>query len=122
MIFFILEILQRYFSFVLVQFEMQQTFFLIVYPLLCFQEFKWTELAYHFCFETAFKRNEELIIYARKQVEGVWRDNCSNWVGYVKKNMVSLAHMLSRFLPETIQAFTEPFFKNLLASYETAYN
>ena len=117
----ILEIMQRYFSFLLEQLEMQQTFFLILHLVLCFQEFKYAEMAYHFTFETMFKRNEELIIAARSSIGNLWRENCSNWVGYIKKNVLAFLHMLSRFLPATIQGFTEPFFKNLLAKYETAY-
>ena len=121
-IFFVLEILQRYFRFVLEQLDMQDYFFLIVHLALCFQEFKYAELAYHFCFETAFKRNEELINLLRKRAMSVWRENCAKWWVFLKQNLVALCHMLSRFLPLSVQTFTEPFFTALLAQYETAYN
>ena len=89
---------------------MQTYFFLILYFALIFQEFKYAEFTYHFCFETAFKRNEELIISARTTVMKIWRENCSNWFMYIKKSGIALCHMLTRFMPERVQMFTEPFF------------
>ena len=100
---------------------MQAYFFLILYVALVFQDFKFAELTYHFCFETAFKRYEENIVSARKYLVQIWRDNCAKWWGYLKKNIVAFVHLLSRFLPTQVQTFTEPFFTNLLASYEKAY-
>ena len=44
---------------------MQTYFFMILYFALIFQEFKYAEFTYHYCFETAFRRNEELISSAR---------------------------------------------------------
>ena len=48
----------------------------------------------------------------------VWRENCSNWWTYFKKSLVAIFHMLTRFLPEGVQTFTEPFFSKLLSSYD----
>ena len=50
----------------------------------------------------------------------IWKDNCSSWIKYLKKNLVALAHMLTKFLPEFVQNFTEQFFKGILSSYEDA--
>ena len=99
---------------------MQSYFFLILYVALIFQDFKYAEFSYHFCLETGFKRNEEAISAAQKWVLAVWSENCSNWWMYSKKSLVAIFHMLSRFLPESVQAFTEPFFKGILSKYETA--
>merc|ERR1712060_488714 len=119
-IYFILEVMQRYFQFLLEQLDMQTYFFLVLYFALIFQEFKYAEFIYHFCLETTFQRNESLINSVRRSIMAVWRDNCSNlWVG-IKRNMVAFCHMLTRFLPATVQSFTEPFFTKLLKSYETA--
>mmetsp|Transcript_11479 Transcript_11479/g.15487 ORF Transcript_11479/g.15487 Transcript_11479/m.15487 type:complete len:185 (-) Transcript_11479:60-614(-) len=120
-IFFILQILQRYFQFVLDSLEMQDYFFLVLFVALIFQEFKYAEFAYHFCFETAFKRNEEMISNARRSFMQMWRDNCSKWVLYLKKNVVGLLSMLARLLPAPLQAFTLPFFEGLMSSYGDAY-
>ena len=81
---------------------MQAYFFLIVHFALVFQEFKYAELCYHFCFETAFQRNQELIANLRKTFMSFWQDNCSGLWNYVKKNIVSIFHMLSRFLPASV--------------------
>ena len=99
---------------------MQAYFFLILYVALIFQDFKYAEFSYHFCMETAFRRNEDAINSMRRWIMSVWTENCSNWWVYFKKSLVALFHMLTRFLPESMQAFTEPFFKRLLGSYETA--
>ena len=50
----------------------------------------------------------------------VWRENCSNWYLYIKKSAIALVHMLTKFMPETVQKFTEPWFASILASYDTA--
>ena len=97
---------------------MQTYFFMILYFALIFQEFKYAEFTYHYCFETAFRRNEELISSARQAVMRVWKENCSNWYLYIKKSAIALVHMLTKFMPERVQMFTEPFFKNILDSYD----
>ena len=99
---------------------MQTYFFLILYFALIFQEFKYAEFIYHYCLETGFKRNEEMIISARTAVLNFWKENCSNWYLYIKKSGIALVHMLTRFMPESVQRFTEPFFERILASYDTA--
>lgn len=109
-IYFILDLVQRYGQFLLDHLEMQAYFFLILYAVLVFQDFKHAESIYHFCFETLFRRNEEMIQNARKKIMNIWLENGSTWWTYIKKNIIALCHMLSRFLPATIQAFTEPFF------------
>ena len=100
---------------------MQTYFFLIVHFALVFQEFKYAELAYHFCFETMFQRNKELIDSLRGKFVNFWKENCSSIWTYTKKNIVSIFHMLSRFLPASVQTFTEPFFQGIFKSYEDAY-
>ena len=99
---------------------MQTYFFLILYFALIFQEFKYAEFTYHYCLETGFKRNEELIIKARTSVTTFWKENCNKWYMYIKKSVFGLAHMLTRFMPESVQRFTEPFFTRIMASYDTA--
>ena len=99
---------------------MQTYFFLILYFALIFQEFKYAEFTYHYCLETGFKRNEELIIKARSSVMNFWKENCNKWYMYIKKSCIGLVHMLTRFMPEGVQRFTEPFFANIMASYDTA--
>ena len=120
-IFFIFEIMQRYFSFILDQLEMQEYFFLVVFFALIFQEFKYAEIAYHFCFEKLFKMNEELIVGARSSIMNLYRENVHKWWNYIIKNLVAIGSALSKMLPAPIQAFTNPFFDRLMSGYDQAY-
>lgn len=52
---FFLEILQRRFTFVLDQLEMQSYFFMVVYIVLNFENFKYADLIYHFMVEEFLK-------------------------------------------------------------------
>ena len=60
-----------------------------------------------------------MIDSARNSVVTIYTENCSAWISYAKKSMVGVFHMLSRFLPEWVQMWTEPFFKKILASYDS---
>ena len=121
MIFFICGIAQRYLSWVLDQLEMQDYFFIVLFIALIFQEFKYAEIAYHFCFETAFKRNEELIVNARSGILAMYKEYAHKWWAYLIKNLVALGALISNLLPGPIKGFTNPIFERMMANYDQAY-
>ena len=110
---FFVQVMQSYFQFVLDNLEMQETFFLIFYLILVFQDFKYSDTIYHFAFEDFLLRNEEMIVKYRRIVNQFLEDNLSGIVQYIKMNILGIIRAMASMLPASIRPFVLPFFESL---------
>ena len=84
---------------------MQSYFFMLVYLVLNFNNFKYAEKIYHFAVEDALRKNDELITSMRMGVSDWYYANISFIWDYTKRTFAGIFAVLSRFLPGSLQLF-----------------
>lgn len=81
---------------------MQSYFFMIVYVILNFENFKYAEMIYHFAVEDFLKQNDKAICSVRKSISDWYSDNISSWWDYFKRTIAGTLAVLSKLLPARI--------------------
>lgn len=81
---------------------MQSYFFMLVYMLLNFDNFKYAEKIYHFGVEDLLRKNDEMITGLRMSVSDWYYANIASIWEYTKRTIAGIFAVLARFLPGSI--------------------
>ena len=100
---FLLEIAQRWLYFVFEILDVQDYLFAILYGLLIFDNFKYSDLAYHFFVEELFLRNASRLEEVTGKFSSYFDANWRSCFDYVIKAFVNLFTVVISYLPESVQ-------------------
>ena len=90
MIVFLLGLLKYYLNFLLVLIEMENLFFVPLYTVLIYDNFKYSEFLYLFMVEEGFNRSSVAIEMVKQRIVAFFEEN-NNWVfEYIKLTLASI--------------------------------
>jgi hypothetical protein len=85
---YLLELSQRWLSFVYDYLDVKQYLFVVVYGILIYDNFKYAELAYHFFIEELFYRNEVKFELMSQKLSSYFDSNWRTWYEYCVSGVV----------------------------------
>ena len=110
MIVLMMNLIRTYFDVLLNMVEMQGYFFFIFYTVLLYDNFRFTEMLYHFMIEEGFNRSSTYIEKAIEVVKSYISENQLGILNYIKLNISSLFVLLMDNTPAAVKPYTELIF------------
>lgn len=98
-----LTLLQTYLDYFLSMIDMQGWFFLILWTVLLYNNFQYTEVLYAFMVEEGFDRSSTHIEAVLGGIQTYMNDNYAGIISYIKLSVSSIVVLLLSFMPSQIQ-------------------
>jgi len=93
--------------------DMQSLFFFLLYTALLWQNFRYTELLYHFMVEEGFNRSSDTIEKCIDFLSNYINQNQSSAVKYVKLTVASITVMILKLMPSSVQPYLNMMFSGV---------
>lgn len=107
---FLVSLLKYYLNFLLVLIQMENVFFVPLYAVLIYDNFRYTEYLYTFMVEEGFDRSSLYIETVKQQMHEFGERNNLAIFGYIKLTLASIFVMTTNMLPSAVQPYIKLMF------------